>query len=292
MRATRPAGAGCGRAKPPRAGCGRAKPPRAGRAGSVGRAGSELAADCAGARWIRPVRARTGSSTDPTATTRAAGVRGCSRRPRLQVGQDHGDRLADDPAAVDGQAVLAAQHQPRVLQVHQLLGRDVDGDLLVVPLAAAGPAVRRRRARLPARLPDPGRGGRRSRRVDELVGDGRPAPAAAAAPRHAAAADAALGVRGRRPHRRRTAASPTRPAPARSADSSRGAPQPGEPPAGRRRRPARGGGSEVTRSRRCRPVVRNSSSAPGRLTRRDTGRAPPWRAGGRRRRRRSWRRRW
>ncbi|CAG6397239.1 hypothetical protein SCOCK_500027 [Actinacidiphila cocklensis] len=42
--------------------------------------------------------------------------------------------------------MLAAQHQPRVLQVHQLLGRHVDGDLLVVPLAPAGAAV------LPGRL--------------------------------------------------------------------------------------------------------------------------------------------
>ncbi len=40
------------------------------------------------------------------------------------------------------------------------------------------------------------------------------------------------------------------------------------------------------------PVVRNNSSAPGRLTRRDTGRAPPWPADGRRRRRRSWTRTW
>ncbi len=40
------------------------------------------------------------------------------------------------------------------------------------------------------------------------------------------------------------------------------------------------------------PVVRNNSSAPGRLTRRDTGRAPPWPVDGRRRHRRSWTRTW
>ena len=52
------------------------------------------------------------------------------------------DRLADDPAAVGGHPVLAAQGQPGGLQRDELVGGDVDGDLLVV-LGAVGPAARR-----------------------------------------------------------------------------------------------------------------------------------------------------
>src|SRR5207248_1093478 len=59
----------------------------------------------------------------------------------LQVGEDDGDGLADDAAAVDGEAVFAAQDQAGVFEVHELLGGDIDGDLLVVPFAAAGAAV-------------------------------------------------------------------------------------------------------------------------------------------------------
>src|SRR4051795_7383930 len=55
----------------------------------------------------------------------------------LEVGQQDGDRLADDPAAVGGDAVLPAQGQPGTLQRQQFLGRAVDGDLLLVP----GPAL-------------------------------------------------------------------------------------------------------------------------------------------------------
>ena len=33
-----------------------------------------------------------------------------------QVGQDHRDRLADDPAAVGGHTVLRAQREPRALE--------------------------------------------------------------------------------------------------------------------------------------------------------------------------------
>src|SRR3954464_14852966 len=54
-----------------------------------------------------------------------------------QVGEDDGDRLADDAPAVGGQPVLTAQRQPRRLQREQLVGGDVDGDLLVV-LGAVG----------------------------------------------------------------------------------------------------------------------------------------------------------
>ena len=71
----------------------------------------------------------------------------------LEVGEHHGHGLADDPAAVDGQAVV------RAAPVGPARGRTarcghVDGDLLVVPLPAAGLALRRRRAGLRA-----GRGG-------------------------------------------------------------------------------------------------------------------------------------
>ena len=55
----------------------------------------------------------------------------------LEVGQRDRDRLADQPAAVDGQPVVAAQRQPGVLEVEQLVGGDVDGHLLVVPDPAA-----------------------------------------------------------------------------------------------------------------------------------------------------------
>ena len=75
----------------------------------------------------------------------------------VQIGEHHGDRLAHDPAAVDDHPVVAAQRQPRPLQLEQLLGRAVDGDLLVVLLPAARPAVRSPAERLPAGLPDPGR---------------------------------------------------------------------------------------------------------------------------------------
>ena len=56
----------------------------------------------------------------------------------VEVGQHQGHRLADQPATVDGQAVVAAQHQPGLLEVEQLVGGDVDGHLLVVPHPAAG----------------------------------------------------------------------------------------------------------------------------------------------------------
>jgi hypothetical protein len=53
----------------------------------------------------------------------------------LEVGQQDGDRLPDDPAAVGGHPVLPAQRQPGGLQGEQLVGGAVDGDLLLVPRA-------------------------------------------------------------------------------------------------------------------------------------------------------------
>src|SRR4029450_8341373 len=56
----------------------------------------------------------------------------------LQLGEDLGERLADDAAAVDRHAVLAAEQEAGVLEVHELVGGAVEGDLLVVTLAPAG----------------------------------------------------------------------------------------------------------------------------------------------------------
>src|SRR5215472_10119713 len=61
---------------------------------------------------------------------------------RVQIGEEHGQRLAHDPAPVNGDAVRA-QRQPSPLQVNQLGPRQVDSDLLRMTLAAA---------RLPVRL--------------------------------------------------------------------------------------------------------------------------------------------
>ena len=69
-----------------------------------------------------------------------------------EVGEDHGDRLAHQPAAVDGEAVVAGS-VAGVLEVEQLVGGHVDGHLLVVP----HPAGRRDRGLRPRR-PARGRG--------------------------------------------------------------------------------------------------------------------------------------
>jgi hypothetical protein len=49
----------------------------------------------------------------------------------VEVGQQDGDGLADEPAPVDDHPE-PAQRQARVLQVKELGGREVDGDLVVV----------------------------------------------------------------------------------------------------------------------------------------------------------------
>ena len=54
---------------------------------------------------------------------------------RVEVGEQDGDRLADQPPAVDDEAE-PAQRQAGVLQVEQFGGGQVDGDLLVVPFPA------------------------------------------------------------------------------------------------------------------------------------------------------------
>src|SRR5215213_2588576 len=55
----------------------------------------------------------------------------------VEVGQHQGDRLAYEPAPVDRQPVVAPQLQAGMLHVDQLVGGDVDRDLLVVPHPAA-----------------------------------------------------------------------------------------------------------------------------------------------------------
>ena len=54
---------------------------------------------------------------------------------RVEVGEQDGDRLADEAAPVEDEPE-AAQPEPRVLQVEQLGGGQVDGDLLVVSFPA------------------------------------------------------------------------------------------------------------------------------------------------------------
>jgi hypothetical protein len=62
---------------------------------------------------------------------------------RVQVRQQDGDGLAHQPATVHDEPE-AAQLQARVLQVEQLRGGQVDGDLLVVPFPASRLAFIRR----------------------------------------------------------------------------------------------------------------------------------------------------
>jgi hypothetical protein len=61
--------------------------------------------------------------------------------PGVEVGQQDGDRFADEAAPVHGDAV-AAQGQPGVLQVEQFVGGQVNSDLVRVLLPATGRPVR------------------------------------------------------------------------------------------------------------------------------------------------------
>src|SRR5690349_2064834 len=58
-----------------------------------------------------------------------------------EVGQQYVDRLADDPPAVGGQAVLGAERESGLFESEQLFLRHVHGDLRVVPDPATGLAV-------------------------------------------------------------------------------------------------------------------------------------------------------
>ena len=60
--------------------------------------------------------------------------------PRIQVGEQDGDGLPDDPAPVGG-GTVTQQGEPGTFQVKQFLGGQVDGDLLGVLLPAAGTAL-------------------------------------------------------------------------------------------------------------------------------------------------------
>jgi hypothetical protein len=55
---------------------------------------------------------------------------------RVKVGEQDGDGLADQPAAVDHEPV-PAQCQARVLEVKQFSGGEVDSDLLIMPFPAS-----------------------------------------------------------------------------------------------------------------------------------------------------------
>jgi hypothetical protein len=78
---------------------------------------------------------RRGADPDPPGqqAVLAAGV---------EVGQEHGDGLADEPAPVDDHAE-PAQGQARVLKVEQLGGGQVDGYLVVVLFPAGRRAFTR-----------------------------------------------------------------------------------------------------------------------------------------------------
>src|SRR5262245_34225268 len=54
---------------------------------------------------------------------------------RLEVREQFRDRLPHDASAVDGDAMIRAQDESRVLEAEQLVRRHVDGDLLVVTSA-------------------------------------------------------------------------------------------------------------------------------------------------------------
>src|SRR5215471_3593418 len=69
---------------------------------------------------------------------------------RLQIGEQHRQRLPDDPATVNRDAIRQ-QRQPRPFQVNQLGPGQVDGDLLRMTLPAA---------RLPLRFDGRAVGGR------------------------------------------------------------------------------------------------------------------------------------
>src|SRR6266516_5028591 len=85
-------------------------------------------------RWRRRLRRIGSRPAQPTDQDRRIAF-------RLEVGEDDSDGLANDPTAVDGEAVLGSQVQARGLDVDQLVGRAVDGDLLLVPLPAARRAI-------------------------------------------------------------------------------------------------------------------------------------------------------
>jgi hypothetical protein len=55
----------------------------------------------------------------------------------VQVGQEYGQRLADDPPTIHGNAE-GAERKPGTFQAEQLAAGQVDGDLLGVALPAAG----------------------------------------------------------------------------------------------------------------------------------------------------------
>jgi hypothetical protein len=59
----------------------------------------------------------------------------------VEIGQEDGDRFADQAPPVHGDTV-AAQGQPGMLQIEQFVGGQVNSDLVRVLLPAAGRTVR------------------------------------------------------------------------------------------------------------------------------------------------------
>src|SRR5436305_4288471 len=82
----------------------------------------------------RPRRTAGWRSAYSTSAVAQASHQDAVRALGLEVGEHHGQRLADYAPAVDGEPVDRAQVETRVLESDQLFRRDVDGDLLVVLL--------------------------------------------------------------------------------------------------------------------------------------------------------------
>jgi hypothetical protein len=59
---------------------------------------------------------------------------------RVEIGEQHGNGLPDNPAAVGGGAVTQ-QGEPGAFEVKQFLSGQVHGDLLSVLLTTTGPAM-------------------------------------------------------------------------------------------------------------------------------------------------------
>src|ERR1022692_4439669 len=115
-------------------------------------------------------RAHVRPAAPPAAVCRARGGSSCplAQAPRdqaslalgIEVGQQDGECLAHDPAAV-GRDTVGPQRQPGALQVHEFAAGQVDGDLL--------------RMRPPAPGLAPGLGGGAARGLAEQLSDSRQA---------------------------------------------------------------------------------------------------------------------
>jgi hypothetical protein len=90
-----------------------------------------------------PALCRPGGTTPPSPPARPFAEPPGHQAPvtlGIQIGQQDGECLADDPATVHGNAE-SAERETGALQVQQLAAGQVDGDLLSVQLSAAGLAL-------------------------------------------------------------------------------------------------------------------------------------------------------